>query len=139
MTELQQYKRFYELFREVSQMVHSHGELTDVLNMVISRMVDGIDALGGVLCVIDRATKSFEPRASYKVPGSYLALRPLAGERLLHWPEADNKIHVINNIFESDRVESLPGPKISFGPEQYVEMTGNPHAIASIITLLKDS
>jgi hypothetical protein len=50
MTQLEQYKRFYQLFREVSLVVHSKGELDDVLEMVVSRMVQGVDALGGAVC-----------------------------------------------------------------------------------------
>jgi two-component system, NtrC family, sensor kinase len=104
MTELKQYKRFYQLFREVSLVVHSKGELDDMLGMVISRMVQGVDALGGVLCVVDKDSTRFTTRASYKVPGSYLALKPLAGEKLIPWPEIDNGIHIIEDIFKSPRV-----------------------------------
>ena len=105
MTQLKQYKRFYQLFREVSLVVHSKGELDDVLEMVVSRMVQGVDALGGVLCVVDKDSTHFKTRASYKVPGSYLALKPLAGEKLSRWPEMDNKIHIIEDIFKSPRVK----------------------------------
>jgi len=105
MTDLKQYKRFYQLFREVSQVVHSKADLDEVLELVVSRLVQGVDAMGGVLCVVGRDSKQFIPRASYKIPGSYLALKPLAGKKLSHWPEIDNGIHIIRDIFKSPRVK----------------------------------
>ena len=104
MTALKKYKTFYRLFREVSKVVHSNSDIDEVLGVVASRLVQGLDGKGAVLCVMDKNSGHFQVRSSYGMPENYLALDPLAGKELLCWPEADDMIHIIDDLFEEPRV-----------------------------------
>ncbi len=105
MTELAKFKTFYQLFREVSKVVHAKSDINEVLDLVISRIVQGIGADGGALCVMDKDQGSLTVRSSYGVAERYLALEPLAEKDLLTWPEPDDEIHIINDIFKAPRVK----------------------------------
>jgi len=54
MTAIERYKTYYRLFREVSGVVHSKSDINEVLELVVSRIVQGTDANGGILCVMDK-------------------------------------------------------------------------------------
>lgn len=105
MTDLQKFKTFYQLFREVSKVVHAKSDINEVLDLVVSRVVQGVGATGGALCVMDNSLGSLRVRSSYGVAESYLALSPLAGKDLLAWPEPDEGIHIIDDIFNAPRVK----------------------------------
>lgn len=105
MTALKKFKTFYQLFREVSRVVHSKGEINEVLDLVVSRIVQGTDAGGAVLCVMDKDLDHFNVRSSYGMTEGYLALKPLAGKDLMNWPEIDGAIHIIDDLFNSPRVK----------------------------------
>ena len=105
MTELAKFKTYYRLFREVSRVVHAKSDINEVLKLVVSRVVQGVDAYGGALCVMDNDRKNLKIRASYGVAEQYLALKPLAGKELLAWPDPGDGIHIINDIFKAPRVK----------------------------------
>ncbi|MFH1153917.1 MAG: ATP-binding protein [Pseudomonadota bacterium] len=105
MTLLKQYKRYYRLFREVSKVVHSTSDIHGVLELVVSRLVQGIEGKGAALCVLSKSSGHFKVRASHGISERYLALEPLAGTELLRWPESDEKIHFIRDIFRAPRVK----------------------------------
>ncbi|MFO7883963.1 MAG: ATP-binding protein [Desulfobacteraceae bacterium] len=104
MTSLNRFKKFYKTFREISQVVHSTTDMDQILEKVVLRTTQGISAKGAVLCLLKKDSSHFTPRASYGIGEKYLALKPLSGKELLSWPE-NNKIHIINNIFNAPRVK----------------------------------
>ncbi len=105
MTALRKYRTFYQLFKEVSKVVHSTKDINEVLELVVTRIVQGIDGKGALLCVLNKNSEHFTARSSYGMEKSYLALEPLSGKELLCWPEADAGVHLIEDIFKSSRVK----------------------------------
>ncbi len=104
MTAIERYKTYYRLFREVSGVVHSKSDINEVLGLVVSRIVQGTDANGGVLCVMDKEVGHFRVRSSYGMAEPYLSREPLVGKELLLWPETDDEIHIIDDLFKAPRV-----------------------------------
>jgi signal transduction histidine kinase len=104
MTLLKQYKRYYRLFREVSKVVHSTSDLRGILDLVVSRLVEGIEGRGAALCVLAKSSGGFTIRASCGVPDCYLSLEPLPDTELRRWPESDDQIHFIRDIFRAPRI-----------------------------------
>lgn len=105
MTELRKYKTFYQLFRDVSRVVHSKKDLDEVLEMVVSKAVQGIDGKGAAICVMDKTSKQLTVRSSCGIDEKYLILEPLSGTELLRWPESCNQIHIIRDLFMAPRVK----------------------------------
>ncbi len=105
MTELEQYKTFYRIFREISRVVHDKKHLNEVLDQVVSKLVQAMDGKGAALCVIDKDSMHFKIRAACGISEKYLILKPLAGTELLRWPESDDQIHIIRDLFKAPRVK----------------------------------
>ena len=105
MTELSQYKTFYRIFRDISRVVHAKKNLNDVLDQVVSKLVQAVDGKGAALCVIDKDSKHFKIRAACGISEKYLILKPLSGTELLRWPESDDQIHIIRDLFKAPRVK----------------------------------
>ena len=105
MTELARYKTFYRIFRDISRVVHAKKNLNDVLDQVVSKLVQAVDGKGAALCVIDKDSKHFKIRAACGISEKYLILKPLSGTELLRWPESDDQIHIIRDLFKAPRVK----------------------------------
>ncbi len=107
MTELKQFKTFYQAFREVSKLVHtkSKTDLNTVLELIVSHTAIGISASGAVLCLFDKDSDYFHIRASYGMDEKYLALEPLTGKRFVSWPDKNHEIQIITDILNSHRVK----------------------------------
>jgi len=105
MTTLTKYKTFYQIFRDISRVVHSKQDINEVLDQVVSKLVKGVDGKGAALCIMDKSSKHFTVRASYSISEKYLALKPLSGTELLLWPESDDQIHIIRDLLKSSRVK----------------------------------
>ncbi len=105
MTALKQYKTFYQLFREISRVVHVKQDLPEILDEVLNKLVQGMDGKGAALCVMDKDSKHFKIRSSCGISEKYLILKPLSGIELLRWPESDDQIHIIMNLFRAPRVK----------------------------------
>ena len=105
MTALTKYKTFYQLFRDISRVVHSKQDIDEVLAQVVSKLVEGMDGKGAALCVMENASGRFTVRASCGISEKYLILKPLGGTELLRWPESDDQIHIIRDLFRAPRVK----------------------------------
>jgi signal transduction histidine kinase len=105
MTELARYKTFYQLFRDISRVVHAKKHLDEVLDQVVSKLVQAVDGKGAALCVMDKDSKHFKVRSACGISEKYLILKPLSGIELLRWPESDDQIHIIRDLFRAPRVK----------------------------------
>ena len=105
MTELARYKTFYQLFRDISRVVHAKKPLDEVLRQVVSKLVPAVDGKGAALCVMDKNSKHFKVRSACGISEKYLILKPLSGTELLRWPESDDQIHIIRDLFRAPRVK----------------------------------
>ena len=72
---------------------------------VVSKLVQAVDGKGAALCVIDKDSKHFKIRAACGISEKYLILKPLSGTELLRWPESDDQIHIIRDLFKAPRVK----------------------------------
>jgi two-component system, NtrC family, sensor kinase len=109
MTSSERYRTFYCLFREISKVVHSKTHINEILELVVSRVAQGLDAKGTFLCVWNRDTGDFQIKSSYgmaeKIANLYLTLNPVTGKKFLHFAVEGDETHVIKDIFNSPRVK----------------------------------
>lgn len=107
MTGLNQYKIYYQAFREVSSVVHSKSkaDLNEVLELIVSHLTRGLNALGAALCIFNKESGHFHIRASYGIDEKYLALEPLTGKRFMTWPDEKKSPQIITDILHAHRVK----------------------------------
>ena len=107
MTGLNQYKAYYNAFREVSSVVHSKSkaDLNEVLELIVSHLTRGLNALGAALCIFNKESGYFHIRASYGIDEKYLALEPLTGKRFMTWPDEKKSPQIITDILHAHRVK----------------------------------
>lgn len=107
MTELEQFKNFYQIFREVSRLVHtrSRTDLNEVLELIVSRTSIGLDAKGAALCIFDKDSGYFHINVSYGIDEKYLVLEPLTGKKGIFWPGENYEIQIITDILNAHRVK----------------------------------
>lgn len=107
MTELKQFKTFYQMFREVSKVVHSTSptDLNKLLKLIVSHTTQSLNAKGAAFCIFDKNTGYFHIRASYGIDEQYLALEPLTGKRFMSWPDKNHNVQVITDILNTHRVK----------------------------------
>jgi len=107
MTELEQFKTFYQTFREVSRLVHTTTkiDLNEVLELIVSHTTIDLNAKGAALCIFDKDSGYFHISASYGIDEKYLALEPLTGERFVSWPGENYEVQIITDILNAHRVK----------------------------------
>lgn len=105
-TALKQYKTFYRAFREVSKLVHSKTDtdLNEVLKLIVSSTIKGLNAKGAVLCIRDKKSGCFEIKASYGIDEKYLALESMAKKRFFAWPYKKHHVHTTTDIMRAPMV-----------------------------------
>lgn len=105
-TALKQYKTFYRAFREVSKLVHSKSDtdLNEVLKLIVSSTIKGLNAKGAVLCIRDKKSGCFEIQASYGIDKKFLALESLSKKRFFAWPYKKHHVHTTTDILTAPMV-----------------------------------
>jgi hypothetical protein len=107
MTDLKQFKIFYRSFREVSKLVHSRTEtdMNELVRLIVTSASRGLNAMGAILCILNKKTERYEIQTSYGIDEKYLALESLSEEKFFPWPDNDKKIHIITDIMNAPQVK----------------------------------
>lgn len=105
-------KNYFRVSREILQQVcpaihkkHSINSLQAVLNAVVIKFTEVLNAKGALLRILDEETGQFEIRAECGMEKSYLSKGLVTPEKMLpHFMET-HQAHVIKDIWNSPRVE----------------------------------
>lgn len=101
---------FYQAFLDVSRAVHSSTRLQKVLNLVVRKYCEVLDAKGAILRLLNLDNHKFEAFAACGVGENYLPLNPVTGEDIITDLCRKNKVVIIKDILNSPRV-SYPEQK----------------------------
>ena len=71
------FKTLYNMFREVSTVVHSGTSVDEVIDLVVWRTTRVLGAKGAVFRSLNRETKKLELFASYGLGSNYLSKAPV--------------------------------------------------------------
>ena len=99
------YEAMYNAFREISRLVHSSRNTEEVLQRVVWKSAELLNAKGTLLRIHNPLTKQFEVAAAYGLGERYLSKGPVSNDAVLADLDGPDKIVVIKNLWDAPRVE----------------------------------
>jgi two-component system, NtrC family, sensor kinase len=105
MTSSTEFENYFHVFRDIIRAMHSSSSLKDVLNVVVTKSADVLNAKGTLLRIRNKETNQFEVRAAYGLGEHYLFKGPVTTEKLLSNPSQLHKVQIITDIWQAPRVE----------------------------------
>jgi len=89
-------EEFYDVFRDVVESVHSSTDVGEVMDLVVWKFTDILDAKGTLLRILNLRTDEVELGSAYGLSERYLAKGPLIGKSTIV------DIHDLNKAVVSD-------------------------------------
>ena len=105
MTSSTKFENYFHVFRDIIRAMHSSTSLKEVLNVVVTKSADVLDAKGALLRILNKGTNQFDVRAAWGLGERYLSKGPVTTEKLLSDPTELHKVKIITNIWHAPRVE----------------------------------
>jgi len=96
---------FYRVFRDISTLVHTGKTLTEVLDRVVWKATELLDAKGALLRIRNLETQQFDVAAVHGLGERYLNKGPVTSEKILTDEIRQNRVLIINDIWKAPRVE----------------------------------
>jgi len=105
MTSSTKFENYFHVFRDIIRAMHSSTSLKEVLNVVVTKSADVLDAKGALLRILNKETNQFDVRAAWGLGERYLSKGPVTTEKLLSDPTELHKVKIITDIWHAPRVE----------------------------------
>ena len=105
MTSSTKFENYFHVFRDIIRAMHSSTSLKEVLNVVVTKSADVLDAKGALLRILNKETNQFDVRAAWGLGERYLSKGPVTTEKLLSDPRELHKVKIITDIWRAPRVE----------------------------------
>jgi two-component system NtrC family sensor kinase len=96
---------FYRVFRDISTLVHTGKSLKEVLDRVVRKAGELLDAKGALLRIRNLETQQFEVAAAHGMGERYLTKGPVTSEKILSDEIRQNRVLIIEDIWKAPRVE----------------------------------
>jgi two-component system NtrC family sensor kinase len=100
------FKRFYDVFRSISTLVHSITSVDEVLELVVWKTTDVLDGKGAILRILNLETGEADLFASYGLGEKYLSKDPVSSRKMITDLCRQNKVVIIENIATDSRVKN---------------------------------
>ncbi|MEE4261245.1 MAG: ATP-binding protein [Desulfobacteraceae bacterium] len=105
MTSSTKFESYFHGFRDIIRAMHSSTSLQEVLQVVVTKSADVLDAKGALLRILNKETNQFDVRAAWGVGERYLSKGPVTTEKLLSDSRELHKVKIISDIWHAPRVE----------------------------------
>lgn len=96
---------FYRVFRDISTLVHTGKSLKEVLDRVVRKASELLDAKGALLRIRNLETQQFDVAAAHGMGERYLNKGPVTSEKILSDEIRQNRVLIIEDIWKAPRVE----------------------------------
>ena len=96
---------FYRVFRDVSTVVHSSTDVGEVLELVVWKSSEMLDAKGSILRILNLETHQLELGAAYGLGERYLSKGVVSKEKIITDLCRQNKVIIIDDILTDPRVQ----------------------------------
>ena len=95
---------FYYIFRDISTSVHSSSDVKEVLDLVVRKSSEVVDAKGAILRILNLETSQLELSAAYGLSKQYLSKGHISSKKRILALYRLNKVFVIKDIQKDPRV-----------------------------------
>jgi two-component system, NtrC family, sensor kinase len=105
MNQERKIEAFYRVFRDISTLVHSSTSLKEVLDLVVWKSTEMMNAKGALLRMHNEETNQFDVAAACGLGENYLNKGPVTSEKVMTAEILQNRILIIDDIWKAPRVE----------------------------------
>ena len=95
---------FYNTFRDISSLVHSSVDLTEILELVVWKVSEALEAKGAILRILNLETGEFELSAAYGLSEAYLSKGPITQQHLITDVYRKESHVIIEDVLNDSRV-----------------------------------
>jgi len=96
---------FYDTFRHISAVVHSSTSAEEVLDLVVWKSAEMLNAKGAILRILNQSTHQLELNAAYGLGEKYLSKGAVSSEKIITELCQQNKVIIINDLLENSRIQ----------------------------------
>ncbi|MBW2428160.1 MAG: GAF domain-containing protein [Deltaproteobacteria bacterium] len=105
MTSSTKFENYFHVFRDIIRAMHSSTSLKEVLNVVVTKSAEVLNAKGALLRIFNKETNQFDVRAAWGLGERYISKGPVTTEKLLSDQTELHKVKIITDIWHAPRVE----------------------------------
>lgn len=105
MTSSTKIENYFHVFNNIIRAMHSSSCLQEVLNVVVTKSADVLDAKGALLRIFNKETNRFDVQAAWGLGERYLSKGSVTTEKLLSHPSELHEVKIITDIWHAPRVE----------------------------------
>ena len=105
MTTPAKFENYFHVFRDIIRAMHSTTSFQEVLQVVVTKSTDVLDAKGALLRILNKESNQFDVRAACGLGELYLSKGPVTTEKLLSDPSELHQVKIISDIWHAPRVE----------------------------------
>ena len=96
---------FYRIFRDISTSVHSSTDVNEVLDLVVEKCTEVVNAKGALLRILNLETHEMELSAACGLSKRYLSKGPVSSEKDIIDLYRLNRIIIIEDVLTDSRVQ----------------------------------
>lgn len=95
---------FYRIFRDISTSVHSCSDVKEVLDLVVRKSSEVVNAKGAILRILNLETSQLDLSAAYGLSEEYLSKGHISSKNRLYALYRFNKVFVVKDVQKDPRV-----------------------------------
>lgn len=99
------FRRFYNAFREIISIVHSSVDIEELMNIVVWKVSETVNAKGAIFRLLNIETDELELSAAFGMGKTYLKKGPRMSNKIITELCTQNKLIIIDDINNSPRVQ----------------------------------
>ncbi len=99
------FENYFQVFRDILRAVHSSTSVEEVLDVVVKKTSEILNAKGTFMRILNQETNQFEVGAAFGMGKHYLNKGPVSTEKLLPDPSDLHKVLIITDIWHAPRVQ----------------------------------
>ena len=96
---------YYEVFEEIVAVVHSSTNVREVLDIIVWKVSEILQAKGAVLRILNLEKNELELGASYGLNEQYLSKGPVLTSKMVMELYEKNRVFIIDDIWKDPRVQ----------------------------------
>jgi len=99
------FEDYFAVFRDIIRSIYSSTSLQEVLNVVVDKTAEALEAKGALLRILNLETNQFDVGAAFGMAEHYINKGPVSAEKLLRDPSKLHKVKIITDIWHAPRAE----------------------------------
>lgn len=99
------FETLYNILRDISTSVHSGAHVKDVLDTIVKKSAEMLNARGALIHILNPETRQLEFGAAYGLSDQYVSKGPIPSEEVITDLCQQNRIILIRDILNDPRVQ----------------------------------